>query len=227
MPIQSLGDRGSYGVEQEKTMFNTYILRCLSHQDQRYIGSTSDLKSRLAKHNAGEVPHTSKFKPWKVEACFAFETKEKAVHPMCDEYIPFWNLVYHGITLYNCYAASVNANIKTDRDLKVMNYALGGRPLSYVNSRFKNDVNNWGDEDLRYHPVEQFRKDVAVIRKDFDFYQSIKDLQYEFIEDYEELADGALKTTYSNGAVMFSNPTEKEIVAEGHTLAPFSNTVFR
>ena len=60
-------------------MFYTYILRSLSHPDQRYIGSASDLKSRLAKHNAGEVPHTAKFCPWKVEAYFAFETKEKAV----------------------------------------------------------------------------------------------------------------------------------------------------
>ena len=60
-------------------MFYTYILRSLSHPEQRYIGSTSDLKSRLAKHNAGEVPHTAKFHPWKVEAYFAFETKEKAV----------------------------------------------------------------------------------------------------------------------------------------------------
>ena len=59
-------------------MFYTYILRSLSQPEQRYIGSTADLKSRLAKHNAGEVPHTSKFKPWKVEAYFAFETKEKA-----------------------------------------------------------------------------------------------------------------------------------------------------
>ena len=60
-------------------MFYTYILRSISHPEQRYIGSTSDLKSRLAKHNAGEVSHTSKFKPWKVEAYFAFEAKEKAV----------------------------------------------------------------------------------------------------------------------------------------------------
>ena len=76
--LQSLGDGGLYGPEQEKNMFYTYILRSISHPEQRYIGSTSDLKSRLAKHNAGEVPHTSKFKPWKVEAYFAFETKEKA-----------------------------------------------------------------------------------------------------------------------------------------------------
>ena len=157
----------------------------------------------------------------------AYFFQEKAVHPICDEYIPFWSLVYHGITLYNCFAASVNANIKSDRILKVMNYALGGRPLNYVNSRFINGVNNWGNEDLRYFPVEQFRKDVAVIRKDYDFYQTFKDLQYEFIEDFETLPGGALKTTYSNGAVMLSNPKETEVSAEGHTLAPFSNIVIR
>ena len=59
-------------------MFYTYILRSLFAPDQRYIGSTADLKSRLAKHNKGDVPHTAKFLPWKVEAYFAFETKEKA-----------------------------------------------------------------------------------------------------------------------------------------------------
>ena len=59
-------------------MFYTYILRSISHPEQRYIGSTSDLKARLAKRNAGEVPHTSKFKPWKLEVYIAFETKEKA-----------------------------------------------------------------------------------------------------------------------------------------------------
>ena len=33
-------------------MFYTYILRSLSHPEQRYIGSTSDLHARIAKHNA-------------------------------------------------------------------------------------------------------------------------------------------------------------------------------
>lgn len=60
-------------------MFYTYILRSLSQPDQRYIGSTSDLKVRLIKHNEGGVPHTAKFRPWKIEAYFAFEAKEKAV----------------------------------------------------------------------------------------------------------------------------------------------------
>ena len=157
----------------------------------------------------------------------SFFFQVKAVHPMCDEYIPFWNLVYHGITLYNCFAASVNANLKSDRVLKVLNYALGGRPLNYVNSRFKQGINPWGNEDLRYHPVEQFRKDIATIRKDYDFYKTIRHLQYEFIEDHETLPSGALKTTYSDGSVMLSNPTDAEITAEGKVLPPFSNQVVR
>lgn len=59
-------------------MFYTYILRSISYPNQRYIGSTSDLRKRLKAHNAGEVPHTAKFKPWKVETYIAFETEEKA-----------------------------------------------------------------------------------------------------------------------------------------------------
>ena len=78
MPSIALTTEGKRQKIGEKRMFYTYILRSISQPEQRYIGSTADLKARLAKHNAGEVPHTSKFKPWKVEAYFAFETKEKA-----------------------------------------------------------------------------------------------------------------------------------------------------
>ena len=78
MPSIALATEGKRQKIGEKRMFYTYILRSLSQPEQRYIGSTADFKSRLAKHNAGEVPHTTKFKPWKIEAYFAFETKEKA-----------------------------------------------------------------------------------------------------------------------------------------------------
>ena len=59
-------------------MFYTYILRSINHPNQRYIGSTSDLRQRLAEHNAGSVPHTEKFRPWKVEVYIAFELEEQA-----------------------------------------------------------------------------------------------------------------------------------------------------
>lgn len=34
-------------------MFYVYILRSVGHPEQIYIGATTDLKARLAKHNAG------------------------------------------------------------------------------------------------------------------------------------------------------------------------------
>ena len=64
-------------------MYYAYVLRSLSDPVQRYIGSTQDLRARLAKHNKGDVPHTSKYRPWKVETYIAFETMEKAAAFEC------------------------------------------------------------------------------------------------------------------------------------------------
>ncbi len=55
-----------------------YILRSESYPKQSYVGMTEDLKARLAVHNAGGSPHTSKFKPWAIETAIAFTSREKA-----------------------------------------------------------------------------------------------------------------------------------------------------
>ena len=44
-----------------------------------YVGITDDLRARLAKHNAGEVPHTSKFGPWRLKTYVAFSNAKQAV----------------------------------------------------------------------------------------------------------------------------------------------------
>ncbi len=55
-----------------------YILRSISHPDKHYTGLTDDIISRLAKHNAGDVKHTSKYRPWHLETYIAFTSKTKA-----------------------------------------------------------------------------------------------------------------------------------------------------
>jgi putative endonuclease len=45
---------------------------------QRYVGVTSDLKRRLADHNARKSPHTSKYVPWKLVTYVAFSDERKA-----------------------------------------------------------------------------------------------------------------------------------------------------
>jgi putative endonuclease len=48
-----------------------YILQSLSDPNQFYTGLCSDIDQRLA-HNAGQSPHTSKFRPWKLISAHYF-----------------------------------------------------------------------------------------------------------------------------------------------------------
>ncbi len=55
-----------------------YLLQSEASVDQRYVGVTSDLKQRLAEHNAGKSSHTSKYAPWKLVTYVAFSDERKA-----------------------------------------------------------------------------------------------------------------------------------------------------
>jgi putative endonuclease len=55
-----------------------YILNSVD-DEHFYIGITDDLKSRLAAHNAGQVPHTSKYKPWRLKTYVAFSDEKQAI----------------------------------------------------------------------------------------------------------------------------------------------------
>jgi predicted GIY-YIG superfamily endonuclease len=56
-----------------------YLLESISHPDQDYVGLTGDLRARMKKHNAGESPHTSKYKPWRLVTYLAFSDADRAV----------------------------------------------------------------------------------------------------------------------------------------------------
>lgn len=50
-----------------------YILQSKLDSKHHYTGITDNLKARVAKHNAGEVEYTSKFKPWQLKTYVAFK----------------------------------------------------------------------------------------------------------------------------------------------------------
>jgi len=56
-----------------------YILESVANPEQFYVSLTGDLHDRLHKHNAGEVPHTSKFKPWVIKTAIAFRDRDRAL----------------------------------------------------------------------------------------------------------------------------------------------------
>ena len=55
-----------------------YILESIMKPDHFYIGQTSNLKRRIAQHNAGESIHTNKYKPWRIKTYLAFDNLTKA-----------------------------------------------------------------------------------------------------------------------------------------------------
>ena len=56
-----------------------YILQCIAEPGRYYTGSTDNLKKRLSGHNSGKVPHTSKFRPWRLNTYVAFSDEARAV----------------------------------------------------------------------------------------------------------------------------------------------------
>lgn len=59
-------------------MYYVYLIKSLSHPDQKYIGITEDLKKRHADHNNGFSNHTAKYVPWELVTYHAFKDKYKA-----------------------------------------------------------------------------------------------------------------------------------------------------
>jgi putative endonuclease len=55
-----------------------YILQSEADSKRFYTGCTRDLRKRLARHNSGEVPHTSKWKPWRIKTYIAFLDNARA-----------------------------------------------------------------------------------------------------------------------------------------------------
>jgi len=55
-----------------------YILKSDVDADHFYVGVTDDVAARLQKHNAGEVSHTSKYRPWRLKTYVAFSDEKRA-----------------------------------------------------------------------------------------------------------------------------------------------------
>ncbi|MBA4138494.1 MAG: excinuclease ABC subunit C [Opitutus sp.] len=55
-----------------------YLLESVARSGTRYVGLTSDLKSRLDDHNSGRSPHTRDARPWRLVVYVAFADVARA-----------------------------------------------------------------------------------------------------------------------------------------------------
>ncbi|MBW1887260.1 MAG: GIY-YIG nuclease family protein [Deltaproteobacteria bacterium] len=62
-----------------KDFHYVYILTSEVEPTRHYTGLTKDLENRLKEHNSGHVPHTNKYRPWRIESAITFRSRKKAV----------------------------------------------------------------------------------------------------------------------------------------------------
>ncbi|HWI16271.1 MAG TPA: GIY-YIG nuclease family protein [Vicinamibacterales bacterium] len=56
-----------------------YVIKNMEAQPRYYTGLTSNFSARLANHNQQNGHHTSKYRPWKLDALFEFADEDRAI----------------------------------------------------------------------------------------------------------------------------------------------------
>ena len=56
-----------------------YVLKNADRDPQFYTGVTSDVRARLADHNAGRCPHTARCRPWQLLVVVEFSDEQRAI----------------------------------------------------------------------------------------------------------------------------------------------------
>lgn len=69
---------GCMSTLMKKLPYYVYILKSETDKTRHYTGLTQDLEKRLKAHNNGQVPHTAKHKPSRIETVIMFRSREKA-----------------------------------------------------------------------------------------------------------------------------------------------------
>lgn len=59
--------------------YYVYRLISISTYENHSVGFTTDLETRLKTHNLGNVAHTAKYKPWKLDSAHGFVDEKKAI----------------------------------------------------------------------------------------------------------------------------------------------------
>lgn len=138
--------------------------------------------------------------------------------PICDSFIPFFELVYHGIILYNPMSPTVNFTIKNARD-RLLFFMRGGRPSFYIYSRFKANGKDWmGLVDLTCDSNESLEKTAKAIADGEKQYKAFADRQFIYMKDYTVLENGIEVAEYEDGVRFVGNFSEIDTEFEGHTV---------
>ena len=145
---------------------------------------------------------------------------------MVDDYVPLWQLVYHGIVLSTPFRTMINCTANPDRRSLLKLAEFGGRPTYYWHSQFVTGrPPSMGTIDLEATTDEKMRQGVAWIKAGCDEYARRSALQFQFMERHETVAPGVVRVTYADGSRLLANYGAQAVSVEGHAVPPLDYVV--
>ncbi len=208
--LPEMRDRGFYGLHYVDVFSARPPIRCydekhpVSFADCRdYYLKIMNMSRELIGGFQSEGPHD--FVASALDYCL-YTSRASNLHKddnfiICDEIVPFWEIVYHGYILSSPNASSVNYTIK-GKEQELYMIECGGRPVMYYYSKFGATMNWMGDIDLLFGTEEEKNKSIEAIRKAYEYAEKYKSLQYETMEKHEKLSEGVYRTTFSDNTVV-------------------------
>lgn len=146
-------------------------------------------------------------------------------YPLADAYLPFFELTYHGILLYNPTSPTVNYPIKTPED-KLTFILRGGRPSFYFHSKFRTGAANWmGEIDLLTDTDETLSYAAGLIAEAQREYESLSHLQTMYMSDYKT-EEGIEVAVYENGTEIAANLTDSAKTYRGEPITAWGYKIF-
>ena len=150
----------------------------------------------------------------------------KTYIPFGECLVPFFELTYHGILLYNPISPTVNYPIKDARE-RLIYLLRGGKPTFYIYSKFRTGgKKNWmGEVDLTVDSEENLRRSVSHIARAASEYLPRADQQFVYMRNYEVLDGGIEVATYEDGSRIVGNFSDTDATYDGHTV-PAQDVLF-
>ncbi len=142
---------------------------------------------------------------------------DNAKMPMLTSWIPFFELTYHGIVMYNPLSRTINVSIKDPRD-QLYFYMRGGKPSFYFYSKFRSNGSDWmGMVDLTSKTDEELKRSVAKIKECMEQYKPFADRQLVYMKDY--IVDGDIEVAlYEDGVRVIGNFSDSDREYDGVTV---------
>ena len=145
---------------------------------------------------------------------------------LVDGYFPIWHVVYSGIILSNPFYATIDAPCARDAGSGKTDAVRGSEAVTtYLDTPARRTLKVF---ELNGRPMFYYTdyKDLAPIKRMYDRWQAIKHLQFEYLEEHEEIAPDVFRARYSNGEEVVCNYTDTPFDYQGKAVAPFDYGIF-